>query len=68
MISSPAAYRDVQQELIAEIHTTARWPAVVTVNGNISIPEEADFVDKDGSFINTRWEYQKILGRIKWAS
>ena len=51
MISSPDAYRNVQQELVAEIHTTAIWPVVVTVDGNISIPEESDFIDRDGSYI-----------------
>jgi len=51
VISSPATYRDVQQELIAEIHRTAIWPAVVNVDGNISIPEKSDFVDRNGSYI-----------------
>jgi len=62
VISSPAAYRDAQQELIAEIHRTAMWSVVVTVDSNISMPEESDFIDRDGSYINTRWEYQKFLG------
>ena len=35
-ISSPATYRDVQRELIAEIHQTSFWPVVVSVDGNIS--------------------------------
>jgi hypothetical protein len=51
MISSPATYRDVQQELIAEIHRTSIWPVVVTVDGNINIPKKSDFIDKDGSYI-----------------
>jgi len=51
VISSPANYRDVQQELIAEIHRTAIWPVVVSVDGNISIPEKTDFIDRDGSYI-----------------
>ena len=51
VISSPSNYRDVQQELIAEIHRTAIWPVVVTVDSNISIPEESDFIDRDGSYI-----------------
>jgi hypothetical protein len=51
LISSPANYRDVQQELIAEIHRTSLWPVVVTVDGNISIPEKTDFIDKDGNYI-----------------
>jgi hypothetical protein len=39
VISSPATYRDDQQELIAEIHRTAIWPVVVVaVDGNITIP------------------------------
>ena len=41
----------MQQELIAEIPTTALWPVVVTVDGNICIPEESDFIDRDGSYI-----------------
>ena len=40
VISSPATYRDVQQELIAEIHRTATWPVVFAVDGNITIPEK----------------------------
>jgi len=51
VISSPAIYRDVQQELIAEIHRTSIWPVDVTVDGNISIPEKSDFIDRDGSYI-----------------
>jgi hypothetical protein len=51
VISSPANYREVQQELIAEIHRTAIWPVVVTVDGNISIPEKTNFIDKDWSYI-----------------
>ena len=51
MISSPSTYRDVQQELIAEIHRTSIWPVVVTVDGNISMPEKSDFIDRDGSYI-----------------
>ena len=51
MISSPSTDRDVQQELIAEIHRTAIWPVVVTVHGNISKHTETDFIDRDGSYI-----------------
>ena len=51
VISSPAQYRDVQQQLIAEIHRTSIWPIVVTVDGNINIPKKSDVVDRDGSFI-----------------
>ena len=51
VISSPSTYRDVQQELIAEIHRTAIWPVVVTVDGNISKTTETDFTDRDGSYI-----------------
>ena len=51
VISSPARYRDVQQELIAEIQQTANWPVVVSVDGNISKPDETDFIDRDGSYI-----------------
>jgi len=51
VISSPATYRDVQQELIAEIHRTAVWPVVVTVDSNISVTEKSDFIDRDSSYI-----------------
>jgi hypothetical protein len=51
VISSPSNYRDIQQELIAEIHSTAIWPVVVTVDGNISKPEKTDFTNRDGSYI-----------------
>ena len=51
MISSPATYRDVQRELIAEIHRTAIWPVVVTVGGNIREANKAGFIDRDGSYI-----------------
>jgi len=70
VISSPATYRDVQQELIAEIHRTANWPVVVTVDGNIRIAENSDFVDRDGSYIILTQDgdiesiYAEILGLI----
>ena len=51
VISSPSNYRDVQQELIAEIHRTSIWPVVVTVDGNFSIHENSDYIGRDGSFI-----------------
>ena len=51
LISSLATNRDVQQELAAEIHRSSNWPVVVTVDGNISIPEKTDFIDRDGSYI-----------------
>ena len=51
VISSPTIYRDVQQELIGEIHRSSIWPVVVTIDGNISIPEKSDFIDRDGSYI-----------------
>ena len=51
MISAPATYRDVQQELIAGIHRTFIWPVVVTVDGNISIPEQSIFINRDGNYI-----------------
>jgi hypothetical protein len=51
VISSPAVYGYVQQELIAEIHQSFIWPVVVTVDGNISIPNAKYFIDRDGSFI-----------------
>jgi hypothetical protein len=51
VISSPAKFRDVQQDLIAEIHRTSIWLVVVTVDGNISIPEKSNFMDGDGTYI-----------------
>jgi hypothetical protein len=51
VIASPSAYRDVQQELIAEIHRTASWPVVVTVYGNINISNKTNFINRDGSYI-----------------
>jgi hypothetical protein len=51
IIASPATYRDVQQEQIAEIHRTLVWPVVVNVGGYISIPVDTDFIDRDGSYI-----------------
>ena len=51
VISSPSNYRDVQQELIEEIHRISNWPVVVTVDGKIAVPEESYFVDRDGSYI-----------------
>jgi hypothetical protein len=51
VISSPANYRDVQHELISVIHRTSIWPLVVTVDGNIRIPDKSDFIDRDGSYI-----------------
>ena len=51
MISSPPTFRDVQQELIAEIHRTSIWPVFITVDGNISIPENSYFIDRGGSNI-----------------
>jgi hypothetical protein len=51
VISSPSTYRDVQQELIAEIHRISIWPVVVSVDGNISKHNETDFKDRRGSYI-----------------
>ena len=78
MISSPAKYRDMQRELIAEIHRTATWPVVVSVDGNIRIPEKKDFVDRDGSYIilipdgtyeSFKAEFDElVLGRGKFNS
>ena len=41
----------MQQELIAEIYRTSNWPVVVTVHGNIIIPEKSYVIDRDGSYI-----------------
>jgi len=51
VISSPATYRDVQNELSAEIHRTAIWPVVVIVDGNISKANETGFIDRYGNYI-----------------
>ena len=51
VISSPATYRDVQKELIAEIWRTTLRPVIVTVDGNINKPDETHFIDGDGSYI-----------------
>jgi hypothetical protein len=51
VISSPSAYRDVQLALTAEIQQTSIWPVVVTVDGNIRLNDETDFIDRDGSYI-----------------
>ena len=40
-----------QHELVAEINQIAIWSVVVTVDGNISIPENSDYMDRDGSYI-----------------
>jgi hypothetical protein len=50
VISLPATYRNVRQELIVEIHRTSIWPVVVTVDGNISLLE-IYYIDRDGSYI-----------------
>ena len=51
VISLPATYQDVQQELIAEIHQNSIWPVVVTVDGKISKPNKKDLIERDGSHI-----------------
>jgi len=51
VISSPATYRDVQQELIAEIERTSIWPVVVAVDGKISKSNKTDFLVRDVSYI-----------------
>jgi hypothetical protein len=51
VISSSSTYRDVQQELIAEIHTNFTWPVVVTVDGNIRENIKTDFIYRDGSYV-----------------
>jgi hypothetical protein len=45
VISSISNYRDVQQELRAEIHRTANWPVIVTVDCNISKSKRTEFID-----------------------
>jgi len=61
----------VQLELIAEIHRTAIWPVVINVDGNISMPEISNFIDRDGSYIillpdNNIWSvHAEIAGLIQ---
>jgi len=40
MVSSPA-----------QIYRTFTWPVVVTVGGNISMPEKSNFINRDGNYI-----------------
>jgi hypothetical protein len=71
VISSPSNYRDVQQELIAEIQRTSLWPVVVTVDGNITKPNKKDFMDRDGNYIilipdgNIKSLKAEIVGLVK---
>jgi hypothetical protein len=51
VISSQPVYRDVQQELIAEIHRHSICPVIVNADGNIRKPDDTEFIDKDGSYI-----------------
>ena len=51
MITSPSDYRDVQQELTAEIQRISVWPVAVSVDGNVSKQDKTDFIDRDGSYI-----------------
>jgi hypothetical protein len=51
VLSSPATYRNVQQELIAEIDRTSVWLVVVTVDDNISFPDKTDIINRNGSYI-----------------
>jgi hypothetical protein len=51
VISSPFTYRDVQQDLIEDIHRTSLCPVVGSVDGNISKPNKSDFIDRDDSYI-----------------
>jgi hypothetical protein len=51
VISSPSTYRDVQHELIAEVHRTSLWPVVFTVDGETTNPDQTEFIHRDGSYI-----------------
>ena len=68
VLSSPSNYRDVQRELIAEIHRTAIWPVILIVDGNTSNTDETDFIDRDGNYIilipdgNIEYFHAKSLG------
>jgi len=76
-------YRDVQQELIAEMQRTNLWPVVVAVDGKMSKANETDFIDRDGIYIvlipdgNLNYFHAEMLGlylerikkfRIIWNS
>jgi hypothetical protein len=41
----------VQQELIEDFHRNSIWPAVVSVDGNISKHNKTDYIVRDGSYI-----------------
>jgi hypothetical protein len=58
----------VQQELIVQIHRTAIWPVVVTVDGNISKTTKTDFIDRDGSYIILIQDgnLERCKAEIKW--
>ena len=66
MISSPADYRDVRQEMIAEIQRTSLWPVVVNVDGNINKPYQTDFIDRDGSniILLPDWNFKRFVAEI----
>jgi hypothetical protein len=66
VISSPAAYRDVQQEVIAEIHRNSLWPILVTVDGNINTTHETDFIYRDSTYIILLpdWNLKRYLTEI----
>ena len=70
VISSPANYGDMQQELIAEIHRNFIWPVVVTVDGNINKANKTDFIDRNGSYIilipdgDFKYFHDEIFGLI----
>jgi len=51
VMSSPSNYRDVQQELTAEVHQTHIWPVVVNVDGNIRIAEYSGCINEDGNYL-----------------
>jgi hypothetical protein len=57
----------VQQELIVEIHRTAIWHVVVTVDGNISKTTKIDFIDRDGIYIILMpdWNLKSFKNEIK---
>jgi hypothetical protein len=51
VITSPATYRDVQQELIAEILQTSTCPVVVNADGDIRKTDETYFIGRGGNYI-----------------
>jgi hypothetical protein len=70
VISSPSTYRDVQQELIVEIHRNAIWPVVVNIDNVISKTTKTHFSDRDTSYIILipDGNFLKFVAKFKWLA